>query len=108
MSDNLPSSTASTFQRKVAIAACFGTFPEWYDFFTFASLATYFSTLFFPQENPVGLLTMAFVIGFLFLPETRNFCRRRAMCHWKAERIYRNTNRSVLMAQSQRFFHTHS
>jgi len=40
---------SSVIQRKVAIAACFGTFLEWYDFLTFASLATYFSTLFFPQ-----------------------------------------------------------
>ncbi|HWU85209.1 MAG TPA: MFS transporter [Rhodocyclaceae bacterium] len=43
--------------RKIAIAACFGTFVEWYDFLTFASLATYFANLFFPSEDPVaGLL----------------------------------------------------
>jgi len=56
MADHFPPPESSTIQRKVAIAACFGTFLEWYDFLTFASLATYFSTLFFPQENPVAAL----------------------------------------------------
>jgi MFS family permease len=43
--------------RKVALAACFGTFIEWYDFLTFATLAVHFATLFFPAEDPVaGLL----------------------------------------------------
>ena len=43
--------------RRVALAACFGTFIEWYDFLTFASLAVYFSTLFFPADDPTaGLL----------------------------------------------------
>lgn len=58
-------------QRKVAIAACFGTFLEWYDFLTFASLATYFSTLFFPQENPVAALLASlatFGVGMLVRP----------------------------------------
>ena len=52
--NSLPSVSPSTpgVQRKVAIAACFGTFLEWYDFLTFASLATYFSTLFFLPDNP--------------------------------------------------------
>lgn len=43
-------------QRKVVIAACFGVFLEWYDFLAYASLATYFSILFFPQENPDAAL----------------------------------------------------
>lgn len=43
--------------RKVALAACFGTFIEWYDFLTFATLAVHFATLFFPPDDPVaGLL----------------------------------------------------
>ncbi|CAB1368525.1 MFS transporter [Denitratisoma oestradiolicum] len=57
--------------RKVALAACFGTFLEWYDFLTFASLATYFATLFFPSENPVaGLLASlaTFGIGMVVRP----------------------------------------
>lgn len=43
--------------RKVALAACFGTFIEWYDFLTFATLAVHFAALFFPADDPVaGLL----------------------------------------------------
>lgn len=71
MPDNLPSPESATIQRKVAIAACFGTFLEWYDFLTFASLATYFSTLFFPQENPVAALLASlatFGVGMLVRP----------------------------------------
>lgn len=70
MPDNPPQESA-TVQRKVAIAACFGTFLEWYDFLTFASLATYFSTLFFPQENPVASLLASlatFGVGMLVRP----------------------------------------
>ncbi len=71
MSDNLSSPQSTTIQRKVAIAACFGTFLEWYDFLTFASLATYFSTLFFPQENPVAAMLASlatFGVGMLVRP----------------------------------------
>ena len=71
MSENLPSFSASTVQRKVAVAACFGTFLEWYDFLTFASLATYFSTLFFPEDNPVAALLASlatFGVGMLVRP----------------------------------------
>jgi len=56
LSTSLPTPQASVIQRKVAIAACFGVFLEWYDFLAYASLATYFSTLFFPQENPDAAL----------------------------------------------------
>lgn len=66
-----PPQGSATIQRKVAIAACFGTFLEWYDFLTFASLATYFSTLFFPQENPVAALLASlatFGVGMLVRP----------------------------------------
>lgn len=58
-------------QRKVAVAACFGTFLEWYDFLTFASLATYFSTLFFPPEDPVTALLASlgtFGVGMVVRP----------------------------------------
>jgi MFS family permease len=71
MSDSSPPQETTTIQRKVAIAACFGTFLEWYDFLTFASLATYFSTLFFPQENPVAALLASlatFGVGMLVRP----------------------------------------
>lgn len=71
MADHFPPPESSIIQRKVAIAACFGTFLEWYDFLTFASLATYFSTLFFPQENPVAALLASlatFGVGMLVRP----------------------------------------
>jgi MFS family permease len=69
-----PSSIAAStagVQRKVAIAACFGTFLEWYDFLTFASLATYFSTLFFPPGNPTAALLASlatFGVGMIVRP----------------------------------------
>jgi MFS family permease len=58
-------------QRKVVLGACFGTFMEWYDFLTFASLATYFSVLFFPPENPTAALLMSlatFGVGMVVRP----------------------------------------
>jgi MFS family permease len=58
-------------QRKVVLGACFGTFLEWYDFLTFASLATYFSVLFFPPENPTAALLMSlatFGVGMVVRP----------------------------------------
>ena len=71
MANNSHSSPPSVIQRKVAIAACFGVFLEWYDFLTFASLAVYFSTLFFPQGNPVAALLASlatFGVGMLVRP----------------------------------------
>jgi len=61
----------TTTQRKVILAACFGTFLEWYDFLTFASLATYFSVLFFPPENPMAALLASlatFGVGMVVRP----------------------------------------
>lgn len=61
----------TTIQRKVVIAACFGTFLEWYDFLTFASLATYFSVLFFPSADPVAALLASlgtFGVGMIVRP----------------------------------------
>ncbi|HEY6896515.1 MAG TPA: MFS transporter [Rhodocyclaceae bacterium] len=57
--------------RKVALAACFGTFIEWYDFLTFATLATHFGKLFFPPDDPVaGLLASlaTFGVGMVVRP----------------------------------------
>lgn len=71
MSDQIPPQSPTVIQRKVVIATCFGTFLEWYDFLTFASLATYFSTLFFPQDNPVAALLASlatFGVGMLVRP----------------------------------------
>jgi MFS family permease len=54
----------SPTQRKIILAASFGTFLEWYDFLTFASLATYFGALFFPPDNPAaGLLASLATFG---------------------------------------------
>lgn len=50
--------------RRVAVAACFGTFLEWYDFLTFAALAVWFGPLFFPPDDPTaGLLASLATFG---------------------------------------------
>jgi hypothetical protein len=54
MPDILPPSPSSIIQRKVAIAACFGTFLEWYDFLT-STPPAHFSTLFFSRENTAAV-----------------------------------------------------
>ena len=57
--------------RKVAVAACFGTFLEWYDFLTFATLAVVFAPLFFPSSDPsTGLLASlaTFGVGMVVRP----------------------------------------
>ena len=57
--------------RKVAIAACFGTFLEWYDFLTFATLAVVLGPLFFPSNDPnAGLLASlaTFGVGMVVRP----------------------------------------
>ena len=59
------------YYRKVAIAACFGTFLEWYDFLTFATLAVVFGPLFFPSNDPTaGLLASlaTFGVGMVVRP----------------------------------------
>jgi len=70
-SDPISSQAITPIQRKVVLAACFGTFLEWYDFLTFASLATYFSALFFPPDNPTAALLASlatFGVGMLVRP----------------------------------------
>lgn len=55
----------------MAIAACFGTFLEWYDFLTFATLAVIFGPLFFPSSDPsAGLLASlaTFGVGMIVRP----------------------------------------
>ena len=57
--------------RKVAIAACFGTFLEWYDFLTFATLAVVFGPLFFPSSDPNTALLASlatFGVGMVVRP----------------------------------------
>ena len=63
--------TSAHSYRKVAIAACFGTFLEWYDFLTFATLAVVFGPLFFPSSDPsTGLLASlaTFGVGMIVRP----------------------------------------
>ncbi len=69
MSAHPPSSPR--IQRQVVVSACFGTFLEWYDFLTFASLATWFGSLFFPATDPVAALLASlgtFGIGMIVRP----------------------------------------
>lgn len=66
-----PVESQKTIQKKVVVAACFGTFLEWYDFLTFASLAIYFSVLFFPADDPVAALLASlgtFGVGMIVRP----------------------------------------
>jgi MFS family permease len=68
---NLETQNADKSYRKVAIAACFGTFLEWYDFLTFATLAVVFGPLFFPSDDPAsGLLASlaTFGVGMVVRP----------------------------------------
>jgi MFS family permease len=62
MALNSEQNTAS--YPKIATAACFGTFLEWYDFLTFATLAVAFAPLFFPSSDPMtGLLASLATFG---------------------------------------------
>lgn len=66
-----PDENSAAVQRNVIIAACYGTFLEWYDFLTFASLAIYFSVLFFPSDNPTTSLLSSlatFGVGMVVRP----------------------------------------
>ena len=67
----LKNNEAAKSYRKVAVAACFGTFLEWYDFLTFATLAVVFGPLFFPSSDPsAGLLASlaTFGVGMVVRP----------------------------------------
>lgn len=55
---------AQPIHWKVALAACFGTFIEWYDFLTFGVLVTQFAVLFFPSDDSTaGLLKSLAIFG---------------------------------------------
>jgi len=69
--NNLEKNKGSYSYQKIAIAACFGTFLEWYDFLTFATLAIVFGPLFFPSSDPsTGLLASlaTFGVGMVVRP----------------------------------------
>jgi MFS family permease len=58
-------------ERWVIFASSLGTVFEWYDFYLYAVLAPFFSTLFFPPGNDTAALLSAFVgyaAGFLVRP----------------------------------------
>jgi MFS family permease len=58
-------------ERRVIFASSLGTVFEWYDFYLYAVLAPFFSTLFFPPGNDtVALLSslVAYAAGFLVRP----------------------------------------
>jgi MFS family permease len=68
---NLERAGSARSYRKVAIAACFGTFLEWYDFLTFATLAVVFAPLFFPSSDPNTALLASlatFGVGMVVRP----------------------------------------
>ena len=55
----------------MAVAACFGTFLEWYDFLTFATLAVVLGPLFFPSDDPTSSLLASlatFGVGMVVRP----------------------------------------
>lgn len=63
--------TVSPIHWKVALAACFGTFLEWYDFLTFGVLAALLGSLFFPADDPVASLLASlatFGVGMVVRP----------------------------------------
>ncbi len=67
---DMPSSPNS-LNWKVSLAACFGTFLEWYDFLTFGVLATLLGRHFFPAEDPVSSLLYSlatFGVGMVVRP----------------------------------------
>src|SRR5438045_3755838 len=60
-----------TEERRVILASSLGTVFEWYDFYLYAVLAPFFSTLFFPPGNDtVALMSalVAYAAGFLVRP----------------------------------------
>ena len=67
---NSPDS-AHPIHWKVALAACFGTFLEWYDFLTFGVLASLLGQLFFPADNEIRSLLASlatFGVGMVVRP----------------------------------------
>jgi len=61
-------SASKRAQLKAVIGASLGTMFEWYDFYLYGSLATFFSVLFFPKGNSTaGLLAALATYGAGFL-----------------------------------------
>ena len=66
------SGPSASYSLKFVIAASsVGTLIEWYDFYLYGSLAVFFSTQFFPRQNPTAALLASlaiFATGFLVRP----------------------------------------
>ncbi len=78
IADSNSSVNASTIQnaedfdaaemRKVLYAACIGTVIEWYDFFTFGTIATAVAGNFYDSKTEVGnfiYFLLTFAVGFM-------------------------------------------
>jgi len=63
--------TIAPEERKVIFASSLGTIFEWYDFYLYATLATFFAAKFFPPGNDTAALLSAlatYAAGFLVRP----------------------------------------
>jgi MFS family permease len=66
-----PAQQAAPGLWKVIAASSAGTLIEWYDFYLYGTLAVFFSTLFYPTENPTASLLASlatFGAGFAVRP----------------------------------------
>ena len=67
----MPATTSGFNLMQVILASSAGTVIEWYDFYIYGSLAVFFSTLFFPKENPTAALLSSLAVfgtGFAVRP----------------------------------------
>lgn len=63
--------SATTGDRKTALASAAGTFVEWFDFMLFAFLSPTIAPLFFPADDPFASILstyIVFALGFLVRP----------------------------------------
>ena len=71
MATDNTATSISAEERKVIFASSLGTVFEWYDFYLYATLATFFAAHFFPKGNDTAALMAAFATyaaGFLVRP----------------------------------------
>src|SRR4051812_26192230 len=71
MTTATPSKSISSEERKVILASSLGTVFEWYDFYLYATLATFFAAKFFPPGNDTAALLASlatYAAGFLVRP----------------------------------------
>jgi MFS family permease len=71
MTTAITTPTIGAEERKVIFASSLGTVFEWYDFYLYATLATFFAAKFFPPGNDTAQLLAAlatYAAGFLVRP----------------------------------------